>query len=29
MMDNRLADHRPEPGHSIGEPLGNLSTVQR
>jgi hypothetical protein len=29
MMDNRLADHRPEPGHTIGEPLGNLSTVQR
>ena len=28
MMDNRFADHRPEPGHSIGEPLGNLSTVQ-
>jgi hypothetical protein len=29
MMDNRLADRGPEPGHTIGEPLGDLSTVQR
>jgi hypothetical protein len=29
MMDNRFADHRPEASHAVGEPLGNLSTVQR
>jgi hypothetical protein len=27
MMDNRLADHRPEEGHTIGEPLRNLAIV--
>jgi hypothetical protein len=29
MMDNRFAEHRPEASHAVGEPLGNLSTVQR
>jgi hypothetical protein len=29
MMDNRFADHRPEAGHPVGEPSGNLSSVQR
>src|ERR1700741_3596809 len=29
MMDNRFADHRSEAGHPVGEPFGNLSSVQR
>jgi hypothetical protein len=29
MMDNRFADNRAEAGHSVGEPLGNLPSVQR
>jgi hypothetical protein len=29
MMDNRFADNRAEAGHSVGKPLGNLSSVQR
>jgi len=29
MMDNRFADHRSEAGHPIGEPSGNLSSMQR
>jgi hypothetical protein len=29
MMDNRFADNRPEASHSVGKPLGNLSTMQR
>src|ERR1700730_15189169 len=29
MMDNRFADTRPEARHSVGEPLGYLSSVQR
>jgi hypothetical protein len=29
MMDNRFSDNRAEAGHSVGEPLGNLSSVQR
>ena len=28
MMDNRFADNRAEAGHSVGEPPGNLSSVQ-
>src|SRR4051812_32034044 len=27
-MDNRLAHHRPEPSHSVGEPFGHMATVQ-
>ena len=29
MMDNRFADNLPEAGHSVGEPLRYLSSVQR
>ena len=29
MMDNRFADNRAEASHSVGEPLGYLSSVQR
>ena len=29
MVDNRPADNRPEAGHAIGKPPGDLSTVQR
>ena len=28
VMDNRLAHHRPEPSHSVGEPFGHMTTVQ-
>src|SRR5580693_3022160 len=28
MMDDRFADNRAEAGHSVGEPLGYLSSVQ-
>jgi hypothetical protein len=29
VVDDRFADYRPKAGHSVGEPLGDLSTVQR
>jgi hypothetical protein len=29
MMDDRLADHRPEAGHPVGQPSRNLPTMQR
>src|ERR1700745_871991 len=29
MMDNRFGGNRPEAGHSVGKPPGNLSSMQR
>jgi hypothetical protein len=29
LVHDRLADHRPEPRHSVGEPLRDVPVVQR
>jgi hypothetical protein len=29
MMDDRLTDNRAKAGHSVGEPPGNLTAMQR
>ena len=29
VMDDRLADHRAETGHTVGKPFRHLSAVQR